>query len=579
VVLQTVDLSESIFLHDVTPPPFRIVVTVNGVDYTNNYVSFDLKERLNEQSSFRAEFFDLGTADRTNIKEGNIVRVYIDEKQIFKGIIQNVEYISDTSAKITALDMGIKLKNRFTTADYRKVSVAANTILNELRSVNLNGAAPFLIDVGTNNITTTIDFRAENTDRLTAIAHLAEVVNGDWWVDWDAVDNDRINLVAQKGSPTSVMTFNTGGSNQNVVVASREKDKSQLWNRVIVLGYGDGTQQITSLVKEDAASQATWGVIEKKHIDRRIRTTAEANALADKILAEHKDPLNRIVLEILEPYEMGLAIKRVNTGDKITINDTDTDMSGLFTCVGKEIIYGEEEQKLVIEAENKRFSYLEEVESVKRSSEDIGGFQQIKDPGHANPFIDPGHANPFIDPTHSHSVSSATSTVNTDATQLFNITGSGTITNLGTTFTGVSGIILGTQDLLGIFCWIHGGALTTNGTNIYFRIVDETEGIYFPNATGMLSAGPNASLASPTFITWSAVVFVPGSHKNHTLRWQVRTDVGTISTFNWSVNYIGFGAHTHNVSGQTGFAASTRASVGSIGTGASVGSTTTGVTG
>lgn len=185
-------------------------VIVNGSDYTNYLVSYEIIERLNELYEFTVNLADIPQSD-TNVRTNNIVKIRIDGSVIFKGRIERPEYTSSTNVKISGYNMGVKLLNRKMDryqATNRNPTGSSPSIFTDIISENQNGTGSNIMNIGTNTAYgDVISFRVEYDNRLRAVAGLANALGWDWWVDWDGSDNDQINIGAIKGSASSVQTF------------------------------------------------------------------------------------------------------------------------------------------------------------------------------------------------------------------------------------------------------------------------------------------------------------------------------------------------------------------------------------
>ena len=384
----TEEIKTSAFLIKQTPSSFNILI--NGNDYTHKCIKLKIKNRLNEIPSAELEVIGLKPSNWDDISEGKVIKVIYGNTIIFKGIIQSIEPTSNYRAKIFALDsVCVKLsnwglRNASIAGRYRKTATATSTIVNELCSENLDGASPFIVNIGTNTNYGSIDFRAENMTRLQALAKLAKLIGYDWWPSYPS-DVDTFNIDTRKGSSTSVKTFYTYGTNQNCAAVKRLKDKSQLWNAVTVLGYGDGTNQVMSSEYTDATSISTWGRHEKVWTDKTLRTVSECNSLAQKILNDHKDPINKFTLKIHDVTE--ILPDLVEVGDQVTIYDNaiylDTETHD-YKVVAMEIYFGAGGSYITLECHSKTYAFLEDVMTLKQSLQTQEGTAIINDPGHSH---------------------------------------------------------------------------------------------------------------------------------------------------------------------------------------------------
>jgi len=378
---------------------------INGVDYTTSYNKAEFIGELNKPSTFELELFDIDSDD-SNVRAGNIVKLQLNGNTMFKGKITRVEYRDDGVTKIYGYDMSILLLER--THNQRWTSANTSDIVNAVCSG--------VINVGTNTNYGTINFAIENEPKLLGLAKLARQINYDWWVSWDSSDNDYFNIHTQKGNSTPQAVFYTSGSNVNCLSIQKEEDREAVINKVKVLGYGDGTQQINSGWVEHSASQSYYGIKEAIFLDRTIKDVTSAQRLANTILNIYKahdgtnpQPFYRISLR---PIETDYTF---TTGDVVTINDERTGLSSSdYRVIKKDLVlYSSRSPELKIEIANRKRTFLDKILRDSELTHVISSYQQINDPGHSHSGIYSGGSHSHLPGTyqavnHSHSVGSYT---------------------------------------------------------------------------------------------------------------------------------------------------------------------------
>jgi len=163
-----------------------------------------------------------------------------------------------------------------------------------------------------------IKLRFDYENRLNALAKLVKIIDWEFWSDGD----DKLHFKQQRGQVRAV-TFASG---INVNVVTNESDGMKVYKKVILLGRGEGINQL--MVARTAVGYVTGdpeiAVAEKDMIDE----TAMGKR-ADAILADVKDPIQRIGLEVLDTAS-GLAFE---VGDTVTVTDPHTGLSGQFRIV------------------------------------------------------------------------------------------------------------------------------------------------------------------------------------------------------------------------------------------------------
>jgi len=161
-----------------------------------------------------------------------------------------------------------------------------------------------------------IKVRFDYENRLNAFAKVVKIIGWEFWVD----ANDKVHFKQQRGQTRSI-TFEVG---TNVEMTSRDVD-DKIANWIILLGRGEGVSQL-AVVRKDQTSIDAYGkrmlpVSEKDMID-----AAAMIKRADEILADMKDPIEAIGLNVLDTGS-GLTFE---AGDTVTITDPHTGLSGSY---------------------------------------------------------------------------------------------------------------------------------------------------------------------------------------------------------------------------------------------------------
>jgi len=158
-----------------------------------------------------------------------------------------------------------------------------------------------------------IKVRFDYENRLNALAKLVKIIDWEFWSDGD----DKLHFKQQRGQVRDV-TFAAG---VNIGVISNEYDGTRVYKKVILLGRGEGINQLK--VERTAAGYQTGdpeiAVPEKDMID-----TTAMEKRADAILADLKDAIQRIAVDVLDTYT-GQAFE---VGDIVTVTDPHTGLSG-----------------------------------------------------------------------------------------------------------------------------------------------------------------------------------------------------------------------------------------------------------
>ena len=172
-----------------------------------------------------------------------------------------------------------------------------------------------------------------------------------------------VNFTSRRGSVVSVKTF-TRGVNCSINQYSRDVDFVR--NKIQVLGYGSGANQIKSDIKEDSTSQTNYGVRDKTIIDKSITDKVTADIYASELLSYYKDPL--ISFLVFPSVSDGLS---VSTGDTITIIDDKLNINGDYRVVGIERVYGIDGNYVKFEVSNKQTSFITVFQENKDSKKPV----------------------------------------------------------------------------------------------------------------------------------------------------------------------------------------------------------------
>jgi len=121
-------------------------------------------------------------------------------------------------------------------------------ITNRLCSVNNDGSSPWIVTANNIDDFAKIFVRGDNETKLAIIMNMTKYINYNWYPSWGVspYNDTTLNIEEHKGSQSTVMTLITSGTSQNVELTSREENRDELWNDVLVCGYGDGINQIKS---------------------------------------------------------------------------------------------------------------------------------------------------------------------------------------------------------------------------------------------------------------------------------------------------------------------------------------------
>ncbi len=280
-------------------------------------VGFSYTDNLSAINQAIIKISGSSSAKRSLIEMGSIVNIYRGGTLEFKGLIDSVDYLPAGGMSIKASGWEIWLAKE--NGDYASspwTSTASATIFSAILG-ECSQPSGDAFTAGTVNAGTSIDFRAELTESLwNSISNLISKTSQDIGIDYI---NQEIDILDHKGSSTSVFTLNAGIQMANI----RVTQSYPIGNDVRVYGEGEGTTRIISNVAngQDATSKTSYGTIRKIVRDPSITTQAEANLLADTLVAVYKDPVKIYDFDVLNPNQS------VVCGDVITLNAKAQDLS------------------------------------------------------------------------------------------------------------------------------------------------------------------------------------------------------------------------------------------------------------
>ena len=273
-------------------------------------VGFSYTDNLSEINQANIKISGSSSAKRSLIEMGSLVNIYRGGTLEFKGLIDSVDYLPAGGMSIKASGWEIWLAKEngdYAGSPWTSTASATifNAILGECSQPSGNAFSAGIVNAGTS-----VDFRAALTESLwNSISNLISKTGQDIGIDYI---NQEIDILDHKGSSTSVMTLNAGIQMANI----RVTQSYPIGNDVRVYGEGEGSTRIISNVAngQDATSKSNYGTIRKIVRDPSITTQAEANLLADTLVAVYKDPVKIYDFDVLNPNQSVVA------GDVITLN-------------------------------------------------------------------------------------------------------------------------------------------------------------------------------------------------------------------------------------------------------------------
>ena len=273
-------------------------------------VNFSYSDYLNKINEGQIKILGTDKTERSLIEVGSQVYIYRNGTLEFHGMINGISYLDGggISADVLGYESWLAKEN----GDYANspwTNTASATIFNAILA-ECSQPTGSAWSAGTVEAGTDIDFRESKTDSLwNAINNLIGKTSQDIGIDYT---NTEIDILDHKGSSSSVATFNSGIQISDIIV----RQSYPIGNDVRVYGKGDGDNQIKSSTAngQDAGSKTTYGTIRKIERDSSIVSVAEANKLADSLVAMYKQPTKIYDFEVLNPSQS------LVSGDVITLN-------------------------------------------------------------------------------------------------------------------------------------------------------------------------------------------------------------------------------------------------------------------
>jgi len=205
-------------------------------NFSDRLIDHITTKRINNLWYSELRLAGIGSVDKNYIEEGNAIKLFAQNTLVLKGYIEKVDFDSYGWCTIKVLSSAFKMARETTNTTY--TNTATNTIVTAL--------IPSTMTEGTNTNYGEITARFDNENNLKGIKDLAKFIDYYWWESHSYPFNaDTMNFSNTIGD-TNTKTFNISGSSANLRITTKETDKENMVNHVVVLGYGDGTNQLKS---------------------------------------------------------------------------------------------------------------------------------------------------------------------------------------------------------------------------------------------------------------------------------------------------------------------------------------------
>lgn len=313
-------------------------------------VGFNYSDHLSSINEANIKISGSSEIRRSLIGIGSNVYIYRNGTLEFHGLVDSVDFLEGGGISVGANGYEVWLAKE--NGDYANspwTATASATIFSAILA-ECSQPTGSAWSAGTIEAGTSIDFRLAETESLwNAISNLTGKTQQDIGIDYV---NTEIDILDHKGSSTSVATFNAGIQISDI----RVSQSYPLGNDVRVYGSSEGETRIKSnpaTSGQDATSKSSYGTIRKIVRDPSISTQAEANILADALVAIYKDPVKVYDFNVIN------ANQSVVSGDVITLNAKSQGISNEeVRIVGIEKGVRGGSEYLTLQVTNKEYSKL-----------------------------------------------------------------------------------------------------------------------------------------------------------------------------------------------------------------------------
>lgn len=275
-----------------------------------------------------------------------------EEVLLFRGPIENYSYDSaKKELELSGRGMEQLLARYYTnahpdaTADVMagRLSYSEKSIAYIIEDL-LRGTPVTLGTVDVIYTTATASFRFDFISRLEAINQVAEAYGARYWVD----ENSLLWFRTSRGTTAPVWL------RDNIVVTNKIVDFTNLYNKMTVLGKGDGTHQL-KVTRERTSSQDNYGLREGVETRRDI--------IDEDVLIEYTEQLLDITSEPTTTFRVTIPYTpSINVGDMVKVTDKTSNIDGSYKVVelrGEKDTKGKDDITLSLSSKAGRFEQLE----------------------------------------------------------------------------------------------------------------------------------------------------------------------------------------------------------------------------
>ena len=243
----------------VTPVETGIRIWINEVDYTGYAINYRFTKKDNQVQDFEIDLVSIEESERGDVAENKVVWFVSQNKLIFHGLIERVEYSTGEFSTVRGFGTGesklkAKIADLTASSDVTSSSkrpIYSDTSINTIASEQLAGTGVNL-DVADNGVDLgSGTYRGDHTSKLSILAGGVRSKYGKWWFSYGPSlhwSTPFFHVASTRGSASSVRSYRISGVEQNADATSNESDFENLYNNLDVLGFGDGLNQKTSVI-------------------------------------------------------------------------------------------------------------------------------------------------------------------------------------------------------------------------------------------------------------------------------------------------------------------------------------------
>jgi len=233
--------------------PDTTMIYINDVEY-DNITDFKIYKEINKVWYFSGIVYDTVSGD-ANVAKDKIIKVAVGNTVVFVGVLNRPVFGTYETAEISGTAVVANELKKYVVqqnvVDESKFDVKTlEYIIQHICSKNNDGIAPWIVTPTITDNISGMTVRGDNDHKLNVALNTVDAADYEWNESWgilaDNYDLKKFNVAETIGSAVSKYEFLVTGNNQNSIVSNREEDVDDFATDIIVLGSGDGINQIKS---------------------------------------------------------------------------------------------------------------------------------------------------------------------------------------------------------------------------------------------------------------------------------------------------------------------------------------------